>query len=48
MESQPWSKSSPRGFDVPVLLACFPSIASKLWYTNKPKAQTKHAHLGAC
>ena len=29
-ESQPWSKSSPKGLLVPVLRACFPSIASRL------------------
>lgn len=34
--SVPWSKSSPRGPEVPVLLACFPSMASKDWYTNNP------------
>jgi len=47
IESQPWSNNSPNGVDVPVLLACLPSIASKLWYINKPSAHRKHAHLGA-
>lgn len=31
IESQPWSNSSPSGLDEFVRLACFPSIASKLW-----------------
>lgn len=30
-ESQPWSKSSPKGEQEFVLLACFPSIASSDW-----------------
>ena len=29
-ESQPWSKSSPKGLLVPVLRACLPSMASRL------------------
>jgi hypothetical protein len=32
----PWSKSSPKGPEVPVLRACLPSIASRDWYTNRP------------
>lgn len=47
IESHPWSNSSPRGLAVPVLLACLPSMASKLWYMNKPKPHKAHAHLGA-
>lgn len=47
-ESQPWSNNSPRGEEEPVLRACFPSIASKLWYTNKPKPHKRLAHLGIC
>lgn len=45
-ESQPWSNNSPRGEDEPVLRACFPSIASKLWYINNPRPHKKLAHLG--
>lgn len=30
-ESQPWSKSSPKGEQEFVLLACFPSMASSDW-----------------
>lgn len=30
-ESQPWSKSSPSGDEVPVRRACLPSMASRLW-----------------
>ena len=46
IESQPWSKSSPNGEEVFVRRACLPSIESKLWYTNKPKAQSKQVHRG--
>lgn len=35
----PWSKSSPKGPDVPVRLACLPSIASRLWYIHIPIAK---------
>lgn len=37
IESQPWSKISPRGDPTPNLRACFPSIASNVWYINKLK-----------
>mmetsp|Transcript_5207 Transcript_5207/g.15361 ORF Transcript_5207/g.15361 Transcript_5207/m.15361 type:complete len:229 (-) Transcript_5207:926-1612(-) len=30
-QSQPWSKSCPRGVEEPVRRACFPSIASSVW-----------------
>lgn len=46
MESQPWSKSSPRGELEPVLLACFPSQASRDWYTNRPRAHKINAQQG--
>ncbi|KAI8886218.1 hypothetical protein K501DRAFT_292927 [Backusella circina FSU 941] len=36
--SQPWSNSSPRGLEEPVLRACFPSTLSKVEYIHKPKA----------
>ena len=35
----PWSKSCPRGEDVPVLLACFPSTASNVWYMKAQVAE---------
>lgn len=46
MESQPWSKSSPRGELEPVLRACFPSQASRDWYTKRPSAHKTNAQLG--
>lgn len=46
MESQPWSKSSPRGELEPVLLACLPSQASRDWYTNRPRAHKINAQQG--
>jgi len=33
-DSLPWSKSSPKGLDEFVLLACFPSTASNVWKYN--------------
>ena len=38
-ESHPWSNNSPIGEEEFVRRACFPSIASSVWYTNRPKAQ---------
>lgn len=29
-------------------LACFPSMASSDWYTNRPTAQSRYAQRGAC
>lgn len=46
IESQPWSNNSPKGDEEFVLLACLPSIASKLWYMNRPSAHNAHVHLG--
>lgn len=46
-ESQPWSTNSPRGEALFVRLACFPSTASRDWYTNKPTAFKTNAHHGA-
>ena len=40
--SHPWSNNSPMGDEVLVRLACFPSIASSVWYRNKPIAQRKN------
>lgn len=40
-ESIPWSNSSPRPLEVPVRLACFPSMLSMVWYINKPKAKLR-------
>lgn len=45
-ESHPWSKSSPRGELEEVLLACFPSQASSVWYMNSPRANNNRAHPG--
>ena len=36
--SKLWSKSCPKGLQLSVLLACFPSIASSVWYQKIPKA----------
>lgn len=30
-KASPWSNNSPKGPDVPVRLACFPSMASRDW-----------------
>ena len=46
-ESQPWSKSSPKGVLDFVLLACFPSIASSDWYRNRPNAARSNAQAGS-
>ena len=46
-ESQPWSKSSPRGVLDFVLLACFPSMASSDWYRNRPSAARSNAQAGS-
>src|SRR4051812_45060025 len=45
-ESIPWSKSSPSPLEVPVLLACFPSKLSRVWYMNSPNAKLKYNHDG--
>ena len=38
----PWSKSSPKGLEEFVRLACFPSTASKVWQRVQAlKCQTK-------
>jgi hypothetical protein len=38
-ESIPWSKSSPRPLDVPVLRACLPSTLSIVEYIHRPNAK---------
>ena len=38
-ESMPWSKSMPRGDEVPVLLAYLPSVLSATMYTKKAIAR---------
>lgn len=40
-ESKPWSKSSPKGPLVPVLLACFPSTPSGI-KSSDVKSSKKH------
>lgn len=45
-ESIPWSNSSPRPLDVPVLRACLPSTLSMVWYINRPNAKLKYSHVG--
>lgn len=47
-ESMPWSKSSPKPLEVPVLLACFPSTLSIVWYMKRPNAKLKYSHDGPC
>jgi len=42
-ESIPWSKSSPRPLDVPVLRACLPSTLSIVEYIQSPKAKLNAA-----
>lgn len=37
--SQPWSKSSPSGLDVPVRRACFPSQLSRVEYAQMHAAK---------
>ncbi len=46
--SQPWSNSSPSGLCEPVRRACLPSMASSVWYANRPRAQANVGHAGAC
>ena len=44
--SHPWSNSCPRGDDEPVRRACFPSMASSVWYRNMNRAAVKKAQAG--
>jgi hypothetical protein len=46
-ESQPWSKSWPSGDPLLVLLACFPSIASRVEYVKTQKEAKKKAEAGS-
>ena len=41
--SHPWSNISPSGPAIPVRRACLPSIASRLWYKNRPAAHLPSA-----
>src|SRR4051794_4353365 len=45
-ESMPWSNSSPRGEEEPVLRACLPSMLSMVEYTHSPNAKLKESHWG--
>lgn len=45
-ESSPWSNNSPNGPDVPVLLACLPSIPSNVYAINILTAATTHTQVG--
>lgn len=44
--SHPWSKSYPRGEELPVRLAYLPSTASRFWYANIRKDPNISTHDG--
>ena len=47
MASAPWSTTSPRGEPAPVRRACFPSMPSIVWYTNRHAAHVAYTQEGA-
>jgi hypothetical protein len=44
MLSPPWSNIYPKGEEVPVLLACLPSIPSNVWNKNTAIALKMKTH----
>ena len=47
MASAPWSTTSPSGLPAPTRRACFPSIPSIVWYTNRHAAHATYTQGGA-
>jgi len=45
--SQPWSKSWPKGEELPVRLACLPSMQSRLTYSTTDRAVMRYSQRGA-